>query len=214
MRSLAVAVWLAAVLSPRSIAFAQAGVAAPPVGPPRTWSYSATATMNVLPGEDDLVQPTLRADRAALHLEGRYQYEDRESVSGFAGWNHVAAGKLTLALTPMLGAVVGRTDGAIPALELTLGFERLELYSESEYVIALGGAGDDFFYNWSELDVSLTDWLSGGLVTQRSRTVETSRDLQRGPFVRLTRGPVDGTAYFFNPGSDDHYFVGSIGVSF
>jgi hypothetical protein len=119
-----------------------------------------------------------------------------------------------MALTPMFGGVVGNTDGLVPGLELTLGLRPLELYSESEYVIDLGESSDSFFYTWSELRASPADWLSCGLVAQRTRLVHDSRDLQRGPYLGFTRGRIEGAAYFFNPGTDDHYFVGAISVTF
>jgi len=182
----------------------------------QVWSYRLNATMNVLPSEPDYLQPTLSADRGALHLEGRYNYEDRESASAFVGWNYETdtETKLRLALTPMFGAVVGKTHGAIPALELTLGVSRLELYSESEYVLDARDSNDSFFYHWSELAFSATDFVSAGLVIQRSRLIHNSREIQSGPMVRLTRGPWEGAAYFFNPGSEEHYFVGSIALIF
>jgi hypothetical protein len=182
----------------------------------KAWSYRLDATMNVLPSEPDYLQPTLTADRGALHLEGRYNYEDRESASAFVGWNYETetGTQLRLALTPMFGAVAGKTDGAIPALELTIGVPRLELYSESEYVLDSKDLNNSFFYHWSELALSATDWISAGLVIQRSRLIHNSREIQGGPMVRLTRGPWEGAAYFFNPGSEEHYFVGSIALMF
>jgi len=210
MNLFALVVAFLAVVLWSSIALAQSPPAA---ASPPAWSLRAVAAAYVLPLEDDYLQPTMTADRGALHLEGRYNYEDRESVSGFVGWNHSTAGKLSLALMPMFGAVVGKTDGAIPALELTLAYGRFELYSEAEVTIDFAESSDSFFYNWSELGLSATDRLSGGLVTQRSRTVHGSREIQGGPFVRLAVGSVEGAAYFFDPGADDHYFVGSIGVS-
>jgi hypothetical protein len=181
---------------------------------PSPWAPRAAVAAYVLPNDDDYIQPTVTLDRSALHLEGRYNYEDRKSVAGFVGWNHETGTRLALALTPMIGGVVGRTDGVIPALELTLGYGRLELYSEGEYVIDLEEASDSFLYNWSELSYSPTDWLTGGFVIQRSRTVQESRDMEPGMFMRGAVGKVEGTAHFFSPGSDDHYFVGSIGISF
>lgn len=170
--------------------------------------------MNVFPHEDDFLQPTMTADRGTLHLEGRYNYEDLQSLAGFVGWNHEAKTGVTLTLTPMLGMVVGNTVGAIPALEFTLGAGPLELYSEGEYVIDFRESSDSYFYDWSELAGSPTHSFSGGLVFQRSRLLHNSRDLQSGPFVAVTAGSVRGAAHFFNPGSDDHYFLGSISVSF
>jgi hypothetical protein len=43
---------------------------------------------------------------------------------------------------------------------------------------------------------------------------QTDRDIERGLLVGFAFRRVDGSVYFFNPGSDDHYTVVSIGVSF
>jgi len=198
-----------------SVALAQTpgAVAQPPVPSPPKWSFNLVATGNFYPNQDDNVQPTLKADRGALHLEGRYNYEDLKSVSGFVGWNYKTGSRLTLALTPMFGAVVGNTDGPVPALEFTLGFGPLELYTESEYVINVDESSDSFYYHWSELSVSATRGLSLGVAIQRSRVVHSSRDLQRGPFAAFTAGRFEGDAYLLNPGSDDHYFIAAIGLS-
>jgi hypothetical protein len=37
----------------------------------------------MLPDESDYIQPTIRIDRGWLHLETRYVYEDRHSLSFF-----------------------------------------------------------------------------------------------------------------------------------
>src|SRR6478752_2907661 len=57
---------------------------APPMPP--AWSAHVSVATYVLPDDGNYVQPTLAADRDALHLEARYNYEDRRSVSGFVGW--------------------------------------------------------------------------------------------------------------------------------
>ena len=55
------------------------------------WSFHAAAATYILPDDDDYVQPTVTADRGRLHFESRYNYEGRDSVSFFAGWNFAAA---------------------------------------------------------------------------------------------------------------------------
>ena len=184
------------------------------VSTPPSWSYRFDATVNVLPDQPDYLQPTLTADRGTLHLEGRYNYEELESASGFVGWNYETGSQVTLTLTPMLGGVAGRMHGVIPALEFTLGWHELELYAESEYVVDLGQSSGSFFYHWSELALSPADWISAGVVIQRSRLIHNSREIQSGPLVRLTKWPIEAAAYFVNPGSSDRYFLGSIALSF
>jgi len=180
------------------------------------WSYGFDATFNVLPGQEDFVQPTGTADRGTLHLESRYNYEDRESISGFVGWNYETQrqDKWHLALTPMFGGVAGSIGGVIPSLELTLDYGKLELDAEDEYVIEVSQSSDSFFYHWSELTFAPSAWFAAGLAIQRSRVIHSSRDTQTGPMARVTKGPVEAGFYFFNLGTDDRYFNGSIGVTF
>jgi len=180
---------------------------------PPAWSVGISAATYVLPDEENYVQPTVTADRDALHLEARYNYEDRHSVSGFVGWTFEKGTNVQLELTPMIGGVVGDSDGIVPALELTLSFRRLEFYSEGEYVIGVNGTSS-FLYNWSELSIHATDWLRAGMVTQRTRTFGTPRDIQRGILAGVSVGKVEGAFYLFNPGSDDHYAVATVGLSF
>jgi hypothetical protein len=183
-----------------------------------TWSARASIATYILPDDDNYVQPTVTADRDALHLEGRYNYEDRHSFSGFVGWNLEAGSKVKLEVTPMFGGVVGDTNGVIPAIEATLSFSRFEAYSEGEYVIDVNNRDDRFLYSWSEVSVWATDWLRAGLVTQRTRTFlvpqHSERDIQRGLLAGISIRKVDGTFYLFNPWSDDHYVVASISLSF
>jgi hypothetical protein len=178
------------------------------------WSLHASAAAYVLPADDDYIQPTVAADHGALHVEARYNYEDRRSVSAFVGWNLQFGQTVTLELTPMCGAVVGDTNGIIPGVELDLAWRRLEFSLEGEYVIDVGSRSDRFLYSWSEGSVWITDALRAGVVTQRTRVYKTPRDIQRGLLVGANISKLELAGYFFNPGSDDHFFVASIGVSF
>jgi len=179
-----------------------------------SWEFALSGALYVLPDEADFLQPTFRADRGSLHLEARYNYEDRESASFFAGASFELGDEVTLTLTPMIGGLVGRTDGIVPGLEAELGVWKLEAYAEAEYVIDLGDSSSSYFYMWSELSLRPTEWLRAGLVTQRTRVYQTDRDIQRGLLVGFSFKRVEGTAYFFNPGADDHFAVVSLGISF
>jgi hypothetical protein len=202
-----------------------AGLPAAPGHPPQAetapapatanaWTGSASAAWYSLPDEDDFVLPivTLRRDR--LHLEARYNYEDRSTGSLFAGWTYATGSTVEFEIVPMLGAVVGQTDGAAPAFTMTLDWKRLSVYSENEYLIDFSDHDLNFFYDWSEVTVRATGWLAAGLVAQRTRTVDNGLDVQRGLLVRFAHGPFTATAYWFNPGSDDHFAVYSAGFEF
>ncbi len=191
---------------------APAPSAAAPASP--AWAFRFAAAGYFLPDDEDYVQPTITADRGALHLESRYNYEERNSMSAFAGWTFGFGRKFRLDLTPMFGAVAGERDGVVPGLELSFAAGPVEFYSEGEYVIDVHDTSDRFLYNWSELSVWPADWLRLGLVTQRTRVFNEPRDVQRGLLGGVSIGRLEAVAYWFNPGSTDRYFVTSFAFSF
>ena len=182
--------------------------------PAPSWEVRTALATYVVPDDENYVQPTVAADRGALHIEGRYNYEDRRTVSGFIGWNFEAGEKVKLSVTPMFGGMVGDTDGVVPALELSLEIGRVEFYSEGEYMLNLEHRRRRYLYNWSELSLWPTEWLRAGLVTQRTRVLNRPRDIQRGLLTGVTIGKCEGVLYLFNPGSSDHYLVASVSVQF
>ena len=180
----------------------------------RDWSFSVSAYAYLVPDSREYVQPTITAVRGWLHLEARYNYEDLETASLWAGYNFGGGEKLAWELTPMLGGVFGNTTGIAPGYKGSLSWWKLELYSEGEYVIDTGHSSDSFFYNWSELALVPVDWFRIGLVTQRTRAYETDRDIQRGMLVGISFEPVSFTTYVFNPDGTEPTFVFAAGLEF
>jgi hypothetical protein len=177
------------------------------------WTFSASAYL--YPDDDpSFLLPIVTADRGPLHLEARYNYEDLETVSGWVGWTFEAGDKLTLAVTPMLGGVLGRTDGIAPGVELTLGWRAFELYSESEYVIPLGDDSADFLYTWTQLTWSPLERLSVGVSGQRLASTGSDRLIDSGPMAAFQLGPVDLEAFVYNPFSDDAFTVLGASIAF
>jgi len=179
-----------------------------------SWEMRASAAVYILPEEENYVQPTVTADHGNWHLESRYNYEDRDSISGFLGWNFAFGSNVVLEVTPMLGAVVATTDGVVPAVIADLTWKRLEFYVEGEYLIDGQDAADSFAYHWSEASVWITEQIRAGVVTQRTRVYETPRDIQRGLLVGVSLGRLEGVVYAFNPFDDDHFVVASLGFTF
>lgn len=179
----------------------------------KEWSWDLTGYWIDPPEDDAYGSAILRADRGALHLEARYNYEDIDTGSVFAGWTFSWSGAVEFSLVPMLGAVFGSTQGVAPGLELDIVWKSLELYVESEYVFDLDEGDDSFFYTWAELTVNPTGWLSLGLVAQRTRAYRTDVDVDRGLLVRFHVGPVSATVYVFNLDRDAYVMIG-VGISF
>jgi len=180
----------------------------------KTWSFSASAYTYIVPDSREYVQPTFTADRGWLHLEARYNYEDLNTGSLWGGYNFSGGDKLAWEITPMLGGVFGDTSGVAPGYKGSLGWWKLELYSEGEYVFDTDDSSESFFYNWSELTLAPLDWFRFGLVTQRTRVYETDREVQRGLLVGFSYKMVDLTTYVFNPDDSKPTFVVAVALNF
>jgi hypothetical protein len=179
-----------------------------------TWEFALTAYPTVVRGGDDYTSAIAAADRGALHLEARYNYESVGARSAFVGWTFSGGEAVTWELTPLLGGAWGATRAFVPGFEASLAWDRIDFYIEAEYVRDSTDRDDSYVYAWSELAYAPTDWLRVGIAGQRTRAYGGERDLQRGPFVQATIGPFTLGGYWFNPWSDEQVFVGSIGVSF
>jgi hypothetical protein len=168
-----------------------------------------TLSANVyLQQEDgDFVMPVFTADRGALHLESRYQYEDRRTVSAWAGWNLGWGSELRLDVVPMAGVIVGRTNGLAPGVEVTLGWKTLEAYSEWEYVVDLEGTDGDYGYAWSTVTWQVTPWLGIGAVAERTRLYKSELAIERGPFAAATWGRATLSVYGFNLDGESPFAV-------
>jgi len=218
MRTTTLAFGVALALAPMPVvAQSPAPVAAPaPAEAPAAPSWSGEIDANVyLHVEDgDFVMPVVRADRGSLHLEGRYQYEDRRSFSAWAGWTFEAGTTVRLEVVPMAGVIAGRTNGVAPGLEISLSWKTLELYSEGEYVFDVEGRENDYFYNWSQLTWQASEWLGLGLATQRTRLYQSEPSIDRGILAAVTSGPVTLSVYGFNLGDDSPFAIVTVGIEF
>lgn len=178
------------------------------------WSFSASSYVYFIPMDSDYASATLTADGSRLHLEARYNYEDRETGSLWVGANFGAGENLVFEATPMLGAVFGNTNGIAPGWKLSLGYHWLELYSENEYVFDTDDSEGNFYYNWSEATLAPTDWFRFGLVVQRTKAYQTELEVQRGLLLGVSFKRVDLTAHVFDLGWEDPTTVLSILVHF
>jgi hypothetical protein len=82
----------------------------------KNWSYSLSGFYYFLPEEDNIFLPIFTADYKSLHLESRYNYEDLNTVSAFAGWRFETGNNFQFAATPMLGMAFGTQMHSSPHL--------------------------------------------------------------------------------------------------
>lgn len=179
----------------------------------KVWEVEASALWYIVP-DDQFVLPIVSANRGKLHLESRYNYEDRNTFSLFAGYNFTGGRKLTYTLTPMLGMAVGTLDGILPGLEATLNLGKFELYSEMEYLFEFNDKANSYYYNWTELNFYLRDWLWFGISGQRTRAYQSALDIQRGILVGGSWKRLGLTGYLFNPWTEDSFGIISLSCTF
>lgn len=180
------------------------------------WSHSVRAYTYFVPHNDDYIQPTVTADRAGLHLEARYNYEDRNTGSIWIGKNFGTGDSLVLEFSPILGGVFGDSNGIAPGYEGSLSWKKFELYSETEYLIDADDIADSFLYNWSELSLAPSDWYRFGVVIQKTRAYEAGpgREVQRGLLAGISSRKVAMSAYVFNPDDEKPTVVMALEVEF
>jgi hypothetical protein len=179
-----------------------------------SWEFAVTAYPTVVRDGDNYTSVIAAADRGPLHLEARYNYEAVGARSAFVGWTFSGGEAVTWELTPLLGGAWGSVRAFVPGLEASVAWKSLDLYVEAEYISDSAERTDSYFYAWSELGFRPVEWLRVGLAGQRTRAYGGDREIQRGPFAQLTWGPVTIGGFWFNPGSTDQVFVGSIGATF
>ncbi len=178
------------------------------------WSGSAAAYYYFIPGEE--IHPTIIgcADYKSLHLEARYNYEDINTASVFAGYTWEKDGKLSLTVTPMAGIAIGNSGGILPGLECGASYSKINFYSENEYMLSFNGKEDNFFYSWTQLSTDIFKNAQAGVLAQTLRWYKTSFDIQRGVYAEYSVGNFTFDAYYFNPFTKYDFAVASVTVNF
>ncbi len=130
------------------------------------------------------------------------------------GWKFSGGEAVTFEVTPIIGGMFGSARGFVPGVEASVAWRQLDAYIEAEYVNDRTQPGTSYYYAWSELAWSPTEWLRAGFVGQRTRTVHDSAEIDRGLFAQVTMDRVTFSVYAFNPDSSSRYLIGALGVRF
>lgn len=179
------------------------------------WQSSAAVYYYFVPGEK--IPPTLTAftDNKSLHFETRYNYENKNSLSAFAGWNFdKQSGNLAITATPMAGIVIGNSNGILPGFEFTASYKFLNFYSENEYMLNLKGKDNNFFYSWTEINALIVKNIKAGVLAQSLRWYNTKFDVQRGIYAEYSLGKFTLDFYYFNPFTRFNFAMAAASLEF
>ena len=178
------------------------------------WEFTLSTFTYLAQHARDYANPNFTADRDWLHLEARYNYEELKTGSVWLGWNFNTGKKLQLEVTPMLGGVFGDITGIAPGYTITIRYKLFEASTQAEYFFDTGTSSGNFFYSWSELRASVTDWLRLGIVVERTQASGFSSDVRRGPLVGFKYKEIELATYWLAPGSNEATFVFGVTLNF
>ncbi len=178
------------------------------------WAFSASGYYYFIPEDKNTFTFIGTADYKKLHLETRYNYEDQNTGSVFAGWKFKTKGKVQFEAVPMMGIVFGNTNGIAPGLELSLTYNKFDYYSETEYVIDFADQENNFLYTWGEIAFSPIEALRTGISYQRTRLYQTSFDTQRGIFAEYSFWKLTAGIFYFNPFSSNELVTATLTFDF
>ena len=178
------------------------------------WNFSAWSEVFIMPDEKDIFNPTFYARHQSLHLEGRYNYEDRNTVSTWVGRKFEFGQPVEFVFVPMGGIIFGNTNGMAPGLEMEIVYRKFDFYSEMEYVFDFESRQNNLFYMYSELAIRPIDALRTGIIAQRTKLVETEHEIQRGLFAEYYFKRFRAGVFYFSPFSSDNFWIASVSVDF
>jgi hypothetical protein len=176
------------------------------------WNHNLVISSYIF-SDDFFILPVYQVNKGWLHLEARYNYEDMNTFSAWFGYNFSGGNMFEYLITPMLGGIVGNTNGIAPGLELDFLFYGFEFYSESEYIFDFDGKEDYFYYNWTDFSYSPLDWLWFGVSIQRTKLYDTDLEIQRGLLLGGGYRWFGLSGYLYNLGWDEPYGIITLTVS-
>lgn len=170
----------------------------------KNWNVSAVVLPIFMP-DKTFVVPVVYANYKRWHFEPRYNYENMETFSMFVGYNFVGGNRMKYILTPMLGGVVGKTDGLAPGFEADLVLGRFTFYTEMEYLLDAHEGEDSYFYVWSHFRFFATKWMAVGIAGGRNRVFQNDVKVQRGVSLGFSKGKSAITGFYYNPFTPENY---------
>lgn len=146
-----------------------------------------------------------------VYLEARYNYEDRRTVSAYAGRAFSFGKNIRVDVTPALGFVIGRDAGISLATNIEASYKKLNIFSENEYVSYQSFKENNFFFTWSGATVGLTKNIAIGIGSQLTFASGNESIINYGPLLRLQKSGFNLDGYAFNFWQDKKVWLIAIG---
>jgi hypothetical protein len=145
------------------------------------------------------------------YTELRYNYEDANTVSLFAGKSMSAGNDFSFTVTPMAGYSVGRFTGVSLAANVDVEWKDFYVSTQSQYSLGTRKDVTSFFFNWSEIGYSISDRVFAGVAMQYTLQ-EGLKSFEPGLLAGLSFKNISFPVYAFSPFNAERYFV--IGLNY
>jgi hypothetical protein len=141
------------------------------------------------------------------YTEARYNYEDLQTFSLYAGRTFSSARAFEYSFTPMVGAMAGKLQGGLLGLNMNLGYKNFYFSSQSQYAVSATGRNDNFFFSWSEFGYQPLTWIYGGVSLQHTQLYNTASTMEPGILLGVSIKQWTIPVYGFNIFHGEQYFV-------
>jgi len=159
-------------------------------------------------GANSLVAPVAHYQhKSKWYAEARYNYEDINTFSLYAGRTFSAQHDFSWSLTPMIGGMTGKMKGGSFGLNSECSFKKFGFSSQAQYSMSSQTQLDNFFYNWSELYYSPVDWVYTGIAVQHTRLYASNSLVDPGILLGFSYNQWSFPLYSFNPFAAERYFI-------
>lgn len=190
------------------------GLSAQKVDTSRSWEALAGANIN-FPSKQTRLGLNATFDWKWLHTEARFNSEDFHTFSLWAGYNFSGGTKLCYTVSPMLGGMVGTSNGILPGVSIDLTYKRWELKDESAFVLySTDRRKADYFYSSGELDFFIKEPVYVGLAVTRTHVYHTRLDTQRGLLAGWNIWNLSVEGYLYDLFFDHPFLVISLSYNF
>jgi len=159
-------------------------------------------------GQSSLLSPVAHYEtKQKWYAEARYNYEDINTFSLYAGRTFSKQNDFSWSFTPMVGGMAGKLKGGSFGLNSECSFGKFNFSSQAQYSVSAQTQNDNFFYNWSELWYQPLDWIYTGIALQHTRMYATNSLVDPGVLLGFSYNQWSFPLYSFNPFAGERYFV-------
>ena len=148
-------------------------------------------------------QPTLIIPQAWIYfgdfyLEARYNYEDHKTLSLYFGRAFSFDKKAEIEITPMIVAVVGKTNGISPGFNFEINYKRFSSFTQCQYTIDLKTSNISYFWDWTGFNILFSKHFGLGGAAQVYQPNTGVPFFIAGPMVRFHHKSFAIEAYAYN----------------